>query len=183
MPSLIHIIETSLLVLVTYLLACATGYGVHRILYAARGTRQVQPGLAAVAADSVPRPKRVMTPAARLAASVSDDPSPPLPLSGREPAGRAPHRQSVQNPDAPRPAAMSRPRAEGPDNLKRIKGIGPKIEAALNELGVYHLDQIAQWSRSNVDWVDKQLVLRGRIIRERWIEQAAELAPATRLSA
>ena len=174
MPSLTHILETSLLVLVAYLLACAIGYAAHRILYAGRGTRQVTP---AATADAAPRPRRVMTPAARLAASVSDDVSPPVALPPKAPEKMPPRKAG------PRPAAMSQPRADGADNLKQIKGIGPKIEAALNELGVYHIDQIAGWSRANVDWVDKQLALRGRITRERWIEQAATIAGDTRLSA
>ena len=35
------------------------------------------------------------------------------------------------------------PRGGKADDLKRIKGIGPKIEGLLNDLGVYHYDQIA----------------------------------------
>ncbi len=41
-----------------------------------------------------------------------------------------------------------------------------------------HLDQIAAWTKSNIDWVDGQLAFKGRIRRERWVEQAAELAKA-----
>ena len=78
---------------------------------------------------------------------------------------------------------MSKPRADGADNLKQIKGIGPKLETALNDLGVFHLYQIAGWSKANIDWVDKQLVLRGRITRERWVEQASTFSSVTRLSA
>ncbi len=46
----------------------------------------------------------------------------------------------------------------------------------LNFLGVYHFDQIAAWTPANVAWVDQYLRLRGRITRERWVEQAGELA-------
>ena len=38
------------------------------------------------------------------------------------------------------------------DALKRIKGIGPKNEDALNELGIYTFKQIAAWTAENVDW-------------------------------
>jgi len=62
------------------------------------------------------------------------------------------------------------------DDLKRISGIGPKIEGVLNALGIYRFDQIAAWSRENVEWVDKKLKFKGRIDREGWIEQAAKLA-------
>ena len=75
-----------------------------------------------------------------------------------------------------RPAALAAPRGGSPDNLKQIKGIGPKIEASLQAIGIYHLDQIAGWSKANIDWVDAELAFKGRIRRERWVEQASELS-------
>ncbi len=63
-----------------------------------------------------------------------------------------------------------------PDDLKRISGIGEKIEVALNGLGVYTFEQIASWSEENVAWVDEHLVFKGRVKRENWIEQAKILA-------
>ncbi|SHE48818.1 NADH dehydrogenase subunit E [Loktanella atrilutea] len=62
------------------------------------------------------------------------------------------------------------------DNLKRINGIGPKIEAALNDLGIYHFSQIAAWSDADAAWVEGQLKSRGRVAREDWIGQAKTLA-------
>lgn len=179
MPSLIHIVETTLLVLLAYLLGCTLGYLVHRVLHAARGTRQVATTPASVAITPVVAAspaRRVMTPAARLAAAVSDDPVSPAAGSSRLPSG----------PEAsagPRPTALGKPRAGGADDLRQIKGIGPKIVTALNALGVYHLDQVAAWSPANVDWVDRQLALKGRITRERWVEQAGTIVNGTRLSA
>jgi NADH-quinone oxidoreductase subunit E len=183
MPSLTHILETTLLVLLAYLLGCSIGYLVHRVLYAARGTRQVPAATIPVSltpTSAAPRARRTMTPAARLASAVSDDPvsrNAPAQSSRAEPA--TPARSAA----GPRPDAMGRPRAGGADDLKRIKGIGPKLEAALNALGVYHLDQVASWSAANVDWVDGQLALKGRITRERWVEQAKAIVTVTRLSA
>ena len=78
---------------------------------------------------------------------------------------------------------LSAPRANGADDLKQIKGIGPRLEAMLNDLGVYHLDQIAAWSAANIVWVDRQLAAKGRISRERWVEQARAITSVTRLSA
>lgn len=63
-----------------------------------------------------------------------------------------------------------------PDDLKKIKGVGTKIEEALNELGVYTFEQIATWNEKNVAWVDEHLVFKGRIQREEWIKQAKILA-------
>ena len=66
--------------------------------------------------------------------------------------------------------------AEGHDDLKRIKGIGPKNEDALNELGIFTFRQIADWTPANVDWVEDYMSFPGRIEREDWIAQAKELA-------
>ncbi len=66
---------------------------------------------------------------------------------------------------------------QGPvDNLKKIKGIGPKLENLLNGFGIYHFDQIANWTDDEVLWVDSYLKFKGRIERDNWIGQARELA-------
>ena len=76
-----------------------------------------------------------------------------------------------------RPSGLSAPRAGGRDDLKLIYGIGPRIERGLNELGVFHYDQIAAWDRRTVVWVETQFSLRGKVGRERWVEQAKALMP------
>ena len=45
----------------------------------------------------------------------------------------------------------------GADDLKMIKGVGPKLEKLLNTLGFYHFDQIAKWSAEELSWVDDNL--------------------------
>ena len=62
------------------------------------------------------------------------------------------------------------------DDLKRIRGVGPKNEDALNELGIYTFKQIAEWTPENVDWVEDFMSFPGRIEREDWIGQAKTLA-------
>ena len=75
------------------------------------------------------------------------------------------------------PAKLSGPRDGGPDNLKEIKGVGPKLENTLHDLGIYHFDQIANWSAAEVAWMDGNLKgFRGRVSRDGWIEQAKILA-------
>ena len=74
------------------------------------------------------------------------------------------------------PGALAVPRGGRADDLKLIKGIGPKIEEALDRMGIYHYDQIAEWSPANVAAVEEHLRFKGRIGRERWIEQAKTLA-------
>jgi predicted flap endonuclease-1-like 5' DNA nuclease/uncharacterized membrane protein YeaQ/YmgE (transglycosylase-associated protein family) len=75
-----------------------------------------------------------------------------------------------------RPYGLLAPRDGQRDNLKRIRGIGPQNEGRLNAIGVWHYRQIAAWSGENVKWVASYLVASGRIEREKWIEQAKELA-------
>ena len=75
-----------------------------------------------------------------------------------------------------RPLALAGPRGGGPDDLQRIKGVGPVNEKRLHELGVYHFDQIAAWARKEIRWVGTYLSFPGRIDREQWVVQAAKLA-------
>ncbi|MCC1482123.1 NADH-quinone oxidoreductase subunit E [Roseibaca sp. Y0-43] len=63
-----------------------------------------------------------------------------------------------------------------PDDLKKIKGVGPKLEGVLNELGVWHFWQIASWTEAEIAWVDTRLKFKGRIKRDDWIAQAKILA-------
>ena len=62
------------------------------------------------------------------------------------------------------------------DNLTRIKGIGPKNEGKLNELGIFHFRQIAAWKKKEAEWVGAYMAFPGRIEREEWIAQAKLLA-------
>lgn len=76
-----------------------------------------------------------------------------------------------------RPAGLDGPRGGTADDLKRIKGVGPKMEKLCNSLGFYHFDQIAAWSSDEVAWVDANLEgFKGRVTRDTWVEQAKLLA-------
>ncbi|MEO0637042.1 MAG: ATP-binding cassette domain-containing protein [Pseudomonadota bacterium] len=75
-----------------------------------------------------------------------------------------------------KPVGLPKPRKAGADDLKEVKGIGPVNEKKLNELGVYHFDQIAKWDRPQIAWVGTFLAFPGRIDREEWTRQAHDLA-------
>lgn len=60
----------------------------------------------------------------------------------------------------------------GHDDLKRIRGIGRKIEEQLNAAGVTRYRQIAAWTSADVDRVNNLVGFSGRVERENWIEQA-----------
>lgn len=74
-----------------------------------------------------------------------------------------------------RPLALERPVEGAPDDLTLIGGIGPRIQEVLNSLGIFHFDQIADWSPENIAWIDEYLHFSGRVKREGWVEQAAIL--------
>lgn len=76
--------------------------------------------------------------------------------------------------DFRRPRAIAKPKAA--DDLKKIGGVGPKLEKVLNGLGVWTYAQIAGWSPAEVAWVDDYLAFKGRIERDGWLEQARMLA-------
>jgi predicted flap endonuclease-1-like 5' DNA nuclease len=78
---------------------------------------------------------------------------------------------------AVRPAALDGPRGGKADDLKLIKGVGPKLEILCNKLGFWHFDQIANWTPAEVAWVDDNLEgFKGRVSRDEWIVQARDLA-------
>ena len=74
-----------------------------------------------------------------------------------------------------KPELLSAPRNGKKDNLTRIKGVGVKIEESLNEIGIYHFDQIAAWDAENIAWADSTLGFPGRAKREEWVAQAQAL--------
>ncbi|SFD81781.1 NADH-quinone oxidoreductase subunit E [Roseivivax sediminis] len=76
-----------------------------------------------------------------------------------------------------KPETFDAPREGGADDLKRIKGIGPKLEEQCNSMGFYHFDQIAAWTQEEVAWVDANLEgFKGRVTRDDWVAQARALA-------
>ena len=64
-----------------------------------------------------------------------------------------------------------------PDDLKKIKGIGPKFEGDLNAKGVYYFRQIAAWKAKDIKMVEDVIdSFPGRIKRDEWVKQAKTLA-------
>ena len=104
------------------------------------------------------------------------------PWNGKRKSGGAAVKEDAPVAPTSAPASESKPetlsaaRASGADNLKLLKGVGPKLEGVLNDLGFFHFDQIAKWTPEEVTWVDDRLKFKGRIERDGWIEQAKILA-------
>ena len=70
------------------------------------------------------------------------------------------------------------PTAEGePDDLQKLKGVGPKLAAMLSAMGLTRFEQIASLSPGQVEAIDAELgAFRGRMTRDRIVEQAHYLA-------
>jgi predicted flap endonuclease-1-like 5' DNA nuclease len=161
-----YIIETALLLLVAFLVGCALGYGLRRLAPARqrerRGAPSTTPDPPVTGAPTTSEPVPSGPPVEKQAAALVEPDA-------------APGKRS-RPPADPRPAALAAPRGGIKDDLKQIKGVGPRIEASLNQLGIFHFGQIARWSKKNVAWVDQHLAFKGRIDRENWIEQAKALS-------
>lgn len=68
------------------------------------------------------------------------------------------------------------------DDLKKIKGVGPKLEKLLNELGISNYQQIADWQQKDIDSINAKLSFSGKIDREDWVTQAKRLSRVTELA-
>jgi len=99
----------------------------------------------------------------------------------------------VKKKAAPKPKPKAKPKAkaapkpkvlytdgptDGPkDDLKLIKGIGPKFEGDLNSKGIYYFRQIANWKAADVKTVEGVIdSIPGRIKRDEWVKQAKGLS-------
>ena len=111
--------------------------------------------VAPVVTPEVATPKTVKAPAARSL-----------------PAARA---QTQHAPATTGKPAAARAKAAS-DDLKRISGIGPKLEQVLNAEGVRRLAEIAAWSQDDMQRFDAEFGLGGRIGRDDWIGQAKAMA-------
>ena len=128
--------------------------------------------------DAAPAPKpkastaKAAGPKPKTAAAPKAAPKAPTPTTAKAP----------KQPSAPAEAApdvLGAPRAGGADDFKLIDGVGPKLEQTLNELGFYHFDQMANWGKDEIAWVDARLRFKGRIERDGWVAQAKTLAQKT----
>lgn len=139
----------------------------------ARAPEPVRPAAPAPAPVVAPAVAPVAAPIP--AADLTDTRSERVSEAAREAARLA---ADIEAPVAPakRPERLEAPREGGPDNLKRIKGIGPKLEELLHKLGYYHFDQIAAWTPEEIAWVDANLEdFRGRATRDDWVGQSKVL--------
>ncbi|MDB5651202.1 MAG: rpsB [Hyphomicrobiales bacterium] len=65
-----------------------------------------------------------------------------------------------------------------PDDLAKLQGVGPQLVKKLNDAGIFHYWQLAAMTPADVEKVDADLKLSGRISRDGWVEQARGLIAA-----
>ncbi|WP_375569470.1 hypothetical protein ABWH92_14345 [Ahrensia marina] len=125
---------------------------------------------AAASKKAVSRPAK---PASSTVVKAATKPSAKVSVSKKATKANAP-KASPKVDD--RPAGLDAPNAGKADDLKRISGVGPKMESVLNDLGIYHFDQVAAWTKKEIAWVENYLRFKGRIERDGWIAQAKTFA-------
>ena len=147
------------------------------------------PVIAAAASPTVAAPARPKPATATTPSNVAED----TPASGgtsataKGSAGAAVTKASVKTADAApvsdefKPELLASARGGKADDLGLIWGVGPKLSAMLNSMGVFHFDQIANWTGDNLAWVDQNLgAFKGRAVRDDWIGQSKKLSSGWR---
>lgn len=113
-----------------------------------------------------------------------DAPADPVPLADEPVAAAAPMDASPASEALPEPSPEPANRAAitgGDAPVTQLKGLGPKVSAKLAELGVTTVGQLAALDDASAAALDAELgPFRGRMARDRWIEQARLLAAGDR---
>ena len=176
-----------LAILIAVLVAILIWIGFYRDADEAGGDESsTPPGAASASAASVattsraaPEPEAAGEPAAAKA-KPAKKPSTKKPATKKpatkKPATKKPAAKAKPAAKDGQPKTLKNPRAGGADDLTLLKGVGPAVEKTLNGLGIFHFDQIADWGKKNIEWVDQRLRFKGRIVRDGWVDLARSLA-------
>ena len=156
-----YLIELAIWALLFYFIGCLVGWALRNVV----GQRRPVVAPAVVAAKSVATPMPAPAPV-----------TPPPALAAAEKMTPSPTPSPIATGKMERPKGIAAARGGKADDLQRISGVGPKNEAILHNLGIFHFDQIAAWTPEQITWVDDHLRFNGRILREEWIRQAGLLA-------
>ncbi len=119
--------------------------------------------------------------AAELMSKPADAKAKPAPAKPAAPrtATETPSKAAAEK----QPELLKKPRTGKGDDLKLIWGVGPKLAKMLNDMGIWHFDQVASWGKAELAWVDERLEgFKGRASRDEWVKQAKKLATGWRPS-
>ncbi len=123
--------------------------------------------------DAAATPAAMAAPAAK--ASAAKKPAAKKSAAKKPAAKKAPAKKTAAKKKAP---ALYKSKPAQVDDLKKISGVGPKLEKTCNAIGVYQYEQIAGWTKKDIAMVDDKLSFKGRIERDGWVAQAKKLAKA-----
>ncbi|MGB8814891.1 MAG: hypothetical protein WCC57_17055 [Paracoccaceae bacterium] len=143
---------------------------------AAKHTSMIVAPVMAVPATVTPKTKAVVVATPKTTSKAAPKTET---VTATKPAAKAAAKKAVEVvPGAPvKPATLKAARGGKADDLKLIKGVGPKLAALCNKLGFWHFDQIAAWTEAEIAWVDENLEgFKGRVVRDEWVVQARDLA-------
>ena len=126
------------------------------------------------------RPREPKAPEAKSArvAEVSEKPvrkTTKQPVKTKAGSARGPAPKPVARAEKAASKAVT-PVATDRDDLKKISGIGPRLEQELNDRGIVRYADIAALSKAAVKKLDTELGLEGRIARDDWAGQAKALS-------
>lgn len=190
MPMLI--IQLAILIVVAFVIGCVLG----RLVRGRNAAIKDKENTIIAAALSTPAVDEKPEPVTSAKAIVADEPSKdkveevaekveePLPETEVKELEAEPEileQIAVEEPvveiqDLHRPELLEAPLNGKPDNLTAISGIGKSVEEMLQELGVFHYTQIAQWKVDEAAWIERHIGFAGRVTRENWSVQASKLA-------
>ena len=92
------------------------------------------------------------------------------------PAAEAQPEESTEANQAELLGTLGTADASNKDDLKKIKGVGPKLEETLNSLGIYTYEQVSKMTEKEYDLVDSLMSsFKGRAKRDDWAQQAKDL--------
>ncbi|MFM8499382.1 MAG: hypothetical protein ACKOAN_05175 [Chakrabartia sp.] len=151
--------------------------------------KEVKPAKAAATPKAAPasKAKAAAKPAAKAPAKTAAKtaakapakaPAKPAAKVAAKPAAKTPAKSAAKAPAKAKAATKPvNAAAKGPDNLLLIKGLGPKLNTMLKDLGVTQFSQIAGWSSADIAQIDSKLgAFAGRIARDNFVDQARLLA-------
>jgi large subunit ribosomal protein L21 len=113
-----------------------------------------------------------------MAIATEEAPKKAAPKKAKAAPAKAEKAPAAKKEAAPKKAAPKKAAAksEGADDLTQISGVGPVIVKKLHALGVTTFAQISAWTPEDIADMDDKLNFKGRIDRDEWLKQAAELA-------
>ncbi|NBB50102.1 5' DNA nuclease [Rhizobium sp. CRIBSB] len=136
------------------------------------------PAPAKVKAEKSAAPKvKAASPAKPVAAKVEKPKPAPKAKAVAKPAAAPKVKAKIEaKAEVAAPAPKPKKPSGKADDLKKIDGIGPKVEQVLKGRGITRFQDLAEMDEKALVALDKELGLDGRVLRDDWAGQARRLA-------